>query len=408
MRSAGQSSRLRATLSEMPGPTAQEIVAGKIIQFAHKRRETVQAMAQHFKVDVPEEVGRFFDAVATGHQEQADVLFKRLKEERDSANRPPGLEKLWPAVLETYGVMQQANSWPAQRLLDYGNAVLDSLRPGMIYVGGTDSARFIPTLLNETREGGQHIIITQNAFADRAYMDYVSFLYGDQIATLTPEESQRAFQGYMVDATKRLQHDQQFPDEPPQLRPGEDVRSTDGRVQVSGQVAVMSVNELMLQALMQKNPDAAFALQESFPLKSTYAQATTLGPIMELRSADPQAALTHDRAEQSLDYWRNTAQSLLADPEAPQGSDPRNAYSKLLISQANLFLDRNYSGQAEEALRLATQLAPASPEAVFDYANLLAKENRFAEASQLVQNALTLAPANQQFQSLLQSLNRRK
>src|SRR6516162_8498326 len=55
MRSAGQSSRLRATLSEMPGPTAQEIVAGKIIQFAHKRRETVQAMAQHFKVDVPEE-----------------------------------------------------------------------------------------------------------------------------------------------------------------------------------------------------------------------------------------------------------------------------------------------------------------------------------------------------------------
>jgi hypothetical protein len=39
---------------------------------------------------------------------------------------------------------------------------------------------------------------------------------------------------------------------------------------------------------------------------------------------------------------------------------------------------------------------------------LLAKENRFAEASQLVHAALTLAPANQQFQDLLQTLNRRR
>jgi hypothetical protein len=410
--SAAGGLRPHARAGALAGPTAQEIVAGKVSQFARKRWETVQAMARHFKVDVPDEMKRFFAAVEAGRWEEADALFKAMSEKRESSstssNTVEALQKLWPAVMETYGVAEEAHNWPAQQLLDYGNAVLDSLRPGMVYVGGTDAGRFIPTLLNETSDGSQHIILTQNAFADGTYLDYVRFLYGDQMAMLTPEESQQAFQDYMADATQRLQHDQQFPDEPQQLRPGEDVRMTDGRVQVSGQVAVMCINELMLQTLMQKNPDTAFALQESFPFKSTYADATTLGPIMELGNQDAQAGLTPERATQSLDYWRTTAQELLSDPDTPQGSVPRDAYSKLLVSQANLFLDRDYSGQAEEALRLATQLAPASPEAVFSYADLLAKENRFAEASQLVQTALTLAPANQGFQTLLQTLSTHK
>ena len=181
----------------------------------------------------------------------------------------------------------------------------------------------------------------------------------------------------------------------------------DGRLQVSGQVAVMLINEQLLQTLMDKNPGTSFALEESFPLKSTYADATTLGPIMELRSTDSQTALTPERASQALASLSGAAQDLLADPDTPVDSNARNTYAKLLLSQANLFLDRNYSSQAEDALRLATQLAPASPEAVYNYAGLLAKENRFAEASQLVQSALTLAPENQGFQSLLQQLNQR-
>src|SRR5436190_23197844 len=104
----------------------------------------------------------------------------------------------------------------------------------MIYIGGTDPGCFIPTFLNETSEGERHITLTQNALADGTYLDYLNFLYGGQMNTLTEDDSQRAFQNYLADAQKRLQHDQQFPDEPKQLRPGEDVRSTDGRLQVSG------------------------------------------------------------------------------------------------------------------------------------------------------------------------------
>jgi hypothetical protein len=88
--------------------------------------------------------------------------------------------------------------------------------------------------------------------------------YDDRLANLSEEESKRAFADYVADAQKRLEHDQQFPDEPKQIRPGEDVRIVDGKVQVSGQIAVMAINEKLLQALMQKKPDLTFAIQESF------------------------------------------------------------------------------------------------------------------------------------------------
>ena len=69
----------------------------------------------------------------------------------------------------------------------------------------------------------------------------MSVLYGDRLAALTTEDSQHAFQEYIADAQKRFEHDQQFPDEPKQVRPGEAIRNTDGRFQVSGQVAVMDI-----------------------------------------------------------------------------------------------------------------------------------------------------------------------
>src|SRR5437879_4056170 len=40
-------------------PTAEEIVAGKVSQFARNRREVMHAMARRFKVEVPADVEKF-------------------------------------------------------------------------------------------------------------------------------------------------------------------------------------------------------------------------------------------------------------------------------------------------------------------------------------------------------------
>lgn len=363
--------------------TAEQIVTGKVTQFAQDRLRIAHAMAARFKVGVAPDVEQFFRAVAEGRWEDVNAAFKALQQRRESGNGED-LGVLWGPILEAQLIAECAHDWPAQKLLDYGDATLGSLRPGMVYVGGTDPGRGIPTLLNETSDGERRIVITQNALADASYLQYLSFLYGDRVATLTTEDSQRAFQDYIADAQKRLAHDQQYPDEPNQIRPGEDIQMVDNHVQVSGQVAVMGINENLLHAFMAKNPDLSFALEESFPLKSTYPNAVPLGPLMELGVPDVQNSFTRETATQAVSYWRDTAQQVLSDAEAGADSPDRLTYAKMAAAQAALLVDHQYSAEAEQAYRMAMQISPASPEAVYGLGQLLATTGRADEARQLV------------------------
>ncbi|MBI4658551.1 MAG: tetratricopeptide repeat protein [Verrucomicrobia bacterium] len=374
--------------SPAPAPTAQEIVAGKLSQFARSRREFAHALARRHGVEVSDDVERFFTAVESGVWEEIDAAFNRINGGDSSAGasdkRSPAILHLWPAIIDAYGAAEQVHDWPAQKLLDYGNAVLGSLRPGMVYVGGTDNGRWIPELLNDTSDGERHIIITQNGLADSTYLEYLWLQYDDRLITLSQEESERAFQEYVADAEKRLRHDQEFPDEPKQIRPGEDIRSVDGKIQVSGQAAVMAINEKLLQTLMAKNPDLSFALQESFPLKNTYADALPLGPLMELRAQDGQNSFTPERAAQSLDYWRNTADQVLTDPAAAGSAVALRSYSHDTVAAANLLAAHGFLGQAEQAYRLAAQLWPGNPESAGGLADILGRSGREQEARQIL------------------------
>src|SRR5579862_1407469 len=297
--------------------SAEQLVAERLAQFARSRRAFARALAKRHAIQVPDCVQSFFAAVESGKWRDIEAAFQKINGGDSSASqsdrRPPGVAQLWPAIIDAYGVAEQVHLWPAQKLLDYGTAVLGALRPGMVYVGGTDEGRWIPELLNDTSGGDRHVIITQNALASGDYQEYLQQQYDGQLANLSEEESQNAFSAYVADAQKRFAHDQQFPDEPKQLQPGEEVQVVDGKVQVSGQVAVMGINELLLRTLMQKNPELSFAIQESFPLKSTYADALPLGPLMELGAANQENTLTPQRANQDLEYWRGVAQQALGD-----------------------------------------------------------------------------------------------
>jgi hypothetical protein len=386
--------------------TPEEIVEGKVTQFANSRLRITHAMAKRFKVSISAEVQAFFEAAKAGKWEELNARFSSLKKRRESGENAEDLNVLWGPILETLLIAECAHEWPAQKLLDYGHKVLGTLRPGMVYVGGTDPGRGIPTLLNETGDGERHIVLTQNALADNTYLQYINFLYGEQMATLTPEESQRAFDEYIADAQRRFSHDQQFPDEPKQLQPGENVSVTDNRVQVSGQVAVMGVNEKLLEAIMNKNQNLSFALEESFPLKSTYADAAPLGPIMELRVENQESSFSQDTAAQTSDYWNSLAQQFASDTEEPPDSLARKTYSKMAAAQASLLADHNYGAEAQQAYRSAVEICPSSPEAVFGYVNLLVQQNRSNEAIPVVEKAAEAAPDYQQFEALLNQLKK--
>jgi hypothetical protein len=236
-------------------------------------------------------------------------------------------------VREAHGVAETAHDWPAQKLVDYGETVLGSLRPGMVYVGGTDSGRFIPTL--------------------------------------TREDSQKTFQEYMTAAQERMKSGT--------LRPGEDVKVTDNRVQVSGQVAVMTINEMLLNRLIEKNPNLNFALEESFPLKSTYDGAVPLGPILELHvSKEPP---TQPQIAAAVDQWRGMAQNVAGDDP---NSNVRKTYSHMAQAQGNFFADRGFTAEAELTWQLAREMCPGNPEAVNSLYQLWKGDGRAQQAETML------------------------
>jgi hypothetical protein len=375
-----------------PGPrvaaTPEEIVTRKLAQFGRSRRALAYGLAHRHNIEMSGDVERFFDAVESGNWDEIKAAFDKINGGEPNAGgserRSPEVSQLWPAIIDAYGVAEQVHLWPAQKLLDYGNAVLGALRPGMVYVGGTDNGRWVPELMNETGDGERHIVITQNGLAAGDYLDYLRFQYDDQMANLSEEDSQRSFQNYIADAQKRLEHDQQHPDEPKQILSGENVQILDGKVQVSGQVAVMAINEKLLQTLMQKNPDLSFAIEESFPLKGTYADALPLGPLMELNGRSGQNDFSPERATEFVDYWRNASQQILVDSEATASETVLRAYSHDTAAAANLLASHQFSAAAEEAYRLSAQLWPQNPESIGGLANLLASTGRQSEAQRLL------------------------
>jgi len=394
--------RRRARVTQDPARSAEEVVAEKLARFGQSRRGLAHALARRHQVEMPAEVEQFFDAVETGDWEKIEAAFKVLDGRRVSAmeadpdGKMPALLRVWPAIVDAYGAAQQVHEWPAQKLLDYGNAVLETLRPGMVYVGGTDNGRWIPELLNTANEGAQHIMITQNGLADGTYLDYLRLQYDERFATLNEEDSQRAFRDYLTDAQKRFEHDRQFPDEPKQVRPGEDIKIVENRVQVGGQVAVMSINERLLMRLMEKNPDLSFAVEESSPLRGTYAEALPLGPILELGAQDEHNSFTSERAMQSLDYWQATAQRLFADPEAASSPATLKSYSHDAVAAANLLAAHQFTSEAEQTYRLAAQLWPENPESIGGLADLLARGGRENEAKQLLADFVRQHPSQKE------------
>jgi hypothetical protein len=303
---------------------------------------------------------------------------------------------MWPAIIDAYGAAEQAHLLPAQTLLDYGHSILDSLRPGMVYVGGTDSSRWVPALLNDTEEGDKHIVITQNGLADSTYLDYITLQFSDRMQTLSDEESHALYDVYAEDARRRYEHDQNFPDEAKQLRPAEDVKIVDRKVNVTGRDAVFDMNERLLNKLLEKNPDLSFAVGESIPLPGTYADAVPLGPLMELR-ANGSENFTPETAAKSLDYWRDTADFVLGDPESSASESALKDYSHDAAASARLLAAHGFDSEAEEAYKLSQKLFPGSPEAAASLAQLYERTGRPAESQRLLEDFVREFPSQEKF-----------
>jgi len=282
-------------------------------------------------------------------------------------------------------------------------------------------------------------------------------MYGAKIYVPTADDSKKCFDDYLQDAQQRLKEKK--------LKPGEDVKEVDGRVQVTGQIAVMSINALLAKMIFDKNPDREFYIEESFPLEWMFPHRQPHGPIMKI-NREPLPEISKEALQRDHQYWQERVGEMLGNwftdqtsvqtvadfaekvwvrhdlsgfggnPRFIANDVPQRMFSKLRSSIGGIYAWRlgmapgggavpeqylpktpvekeRMARQAAFAFKQAWALCPDSPEAVFRYINFLVNANRKADAVLVAQTAADLDSARggikgvqPQFRQVLEQLKK--
>ena len=258
-----------------------------------------------------------------------------------------------------------------------------------------------------------------------------------EIYAPTPQDSGRCYNDYLADASRRYQHDLQFPNEPKQIKPGEDLRYDPAteKLAVAGQVAVMTINGFITKVIFDHNPRNEFFVEESLPLDWMYPYLTPFGIIMKI-NRQPLPELTEDVVQRDHAFWTQYSERLIGnwitydtpvkdiaawvektylrrdfkgfsgDRKFIRDDQAQKSFSKLRSSIAGVYAWRVATAkpgspdqqrmlkEADFAFRQSLAFCPYSPEAVFRYVTLLLGQQRFDEARLIAHTCLKLDPYN--------------
>lgn len=430
----------------------------RLKSFAIEKEAQARTLAAEHKVKVAPEVWEFFKTARAGDWKSVTNQFHKLSKrlgQADGAKHDPSVgSPVWQTVLEV--------DLGAEQMLELGPRFVElvvkdltnGITEGAVLFGGTDVGRGLSTVFSASHIRGEPFFtVTQNALADRCHLEYLQSTYGKTLKMLTEADSATAFTTYVEDARRRLEHDTNSPNESRQIRPGEDVRfdQASGRVMVSGQVAVMTINGLLAKAIFDRNPDRAFFVEESFPLDWMFPHLTPHGAILKLNRKPVEklndVVIAKDRA-----FWSSRTKQLLGldfapptsikdvcafltrihvqrdlkgfkgDPEFVRQQPAHAVYAKLRCAVAGVYFWRiNETGkqgdlpgqqrmlaEADHGFLQAFALCPHSPEVVFRYTNLLISLGRLDDALLAANLAGQLSPDNAAFKSLKDQLKEMK
>jgi len=392
-----------------------------------------EAQANAATNQMPSEFKSFFNAAAKGDWLAVSNTFVEFRKHAGQYEHSGKTDErlrgtAWQAVMETWGALDAFGEGDEKYSAAFGNDIIDSIPPGSIYFGGTDSGRFLVTAMCKSQVNADpFFVLTQNALADATYLEYLRGMYGAKIYTPTDEDSKKCFQDYMQDVAQRRSKNQ--------LKPGENVTvGADGKIQVSGQMSVVQVDGLLAKIIFDKNPDREFYIEESFPFDWLYPYLEPHGLIFKINH-QPLPGLSDEIVEQDHDYWRSFVRPMIGDwlnddtpveqvaafakktfgkqdfsgftgdPRFIQNTYSHRMFSKLRCSIAGLYAWRlkqatnasekeRMAREADFAFRQAWALCPYSPEAVFRYINFLLARDRSADALVVAETAAQM-PANQ-------------
>jgi hypothetical protein len=441
--------------SAPPSPQERR-VTGQLETFVAEKTAQAAAAARDDGLETAPAFKDFLAAADRGDWPAVSNAYQELKARSPLVSTNGKDQRLrgtaWEAVKEIWGAYNYLATPEAHFFAPLGSNIIDSIPAGSIYFGGTDPGRFLITaLIKSHAKGDPFFVITQNALADNSYLDYVREMYEGKIYIPTSEDTQKCFQDYIQEAGRRLDHDTRLPNEPRQIKPGEDVRNENGRIQISGTTAVMAINGLLAKIIFDKNPSHDVYIEESFPLEWMFPYLEPHGLIMKVnRQSLPElseATIEADRA-----FWtgylapllwdwlkpgtpvqelcafsekvhlRHDLNGFAGDPGFARDLEIQKALSQLRTAIADIYLwrlggwqdSKNQPGteverqrltaEADFALRQAVALCPFSPGAVDRYTGFLVRQHRKADALLVAQTAARLDPQNYMFTRLSRTL----
>ena len=442
-----------ANRQNAPTPLTQVEFPPEITAFIAQKEKHARTIATQVKVTVHDDFWEFFRQARRGDWLAADRTYESLRQRvgwsEGATNHPAFDQRVWQTVAEVsmaLGSYVPTNNAPAWST-SFGQGIVNSIPRGSIYFGGTDPGRGLPTAFSKSHAGGDPFYtLTQNAFANGTYVDYIRKTYGRRIRLPSNEDLEHCQQEYFVDAQARLQHDKDFPDEPPQIKPGEDVAVVDEKVQISGQVSVMAINALLTRLIFDKNPEREFYVEESFPLDWMYPHLTPHGLIMKI-NREPLDSIPPESVAKDREFWTKQQAAMIGNWLTPDTSvkevcefvmkvyltkdlsgfdgDPAfvrsdftcKTYSKLRSSIAGLYSWRSEHSnsnverqrmmeEADFAYRQAFALSPVSPEAIYRYASLLVQNRRFHDSLLIAYTAARLKPQDSQLENFIAEIER--
>jgi hypothetical protein len=360
----------------------------------------------------------FFAAAAKGDWQTVSNLEPELQKHtlgvtKSTSGYPHGM---WlQSVIEAFGAVEAFGAGNETYSETYGNDIIRSIPPGSVYFGGTDPGRFIITAMQKSQVNGDPFFtLTQNALADGSYLNYLRSMYEGKIYIPNSSDSQKCFQDYIADAQVRLKENK--------LKHGENVNvdAANGRVQVSGQVAVMEINGLLAKIIFDQNSNREFYVEESFPLDWMYPYLQPHGLIFKI-NRQPLSGLSDEIVQRDHGFWIKTVTPMIGDWLKPDTSigevaafaekvfarhdfsgftgDPQfvqNGYSCKIFSKERSSIAGLYAWRAKHAVtagekermtreadfafRQALALCPYSPETVEHYVDFLKSQNRDSDA----------------------------
>jgi len=280
----------------------------KIVSFIKGKEAHARELERKLELNMDKDCWTFLRLAGAGDWRAASRTFDRLEKRsgRMSGETEPEIWNAgWQPMSEVKMILDAfcPTSGSPEFATAVGEGIVRSIPRGSIYFGGTDVGRGLPTAFSKAHaDADPFFTLTQNQFADGTYLKYLAATYGKKVYVPSEEDSQKCFTEYLTDAQKRLDHDRKFHNEPRQLKPGEDVRIIDNKVQVSGQVAVMAINGLLAKIIFDKNPGKDFYVEESFPLDWMYPHLTPHGLIFRL-NRETLPTLSPEVVAKDREFW---------------------------------------------------------------------------------------------------------